>query len=40
MRAETEELVRSVGRTPTTHHLTDPVLWGGPTDDERYLTVA
>ena len=38
--AETEALVRSAGREPTTYRLDDPVLWGGPISDERYLVVA
>lgn len=38
--AETGELARQVGRTPTTHRLDDPALWGGEISDERYLVVA
>ena len=38
--AETESLLKAAGRTPTTYHLDDPVLWGGPITDERYLVVA
>ncbi|WP_028652577.1 class I SAM-dependent methyltransferase [Nocardioides halotolerans] len=38
--AETEELLRSAGRAPATYRLDDPVLWGGPITDERYLVVA
>jgi SAM-dependent methyltransferase len=38
--AETEALVRSTGREPATYRLDDPVLWGGPISDERYLVVA
>jgi SAM-dependent methyltransferase len=38
--AETEALLRTAGRTPTTYRLDDPVLWGGPITDERYLVVA
>ena len=37
---ETEALLRAAGREPTTQHLTDPALWGGPITDERYLVVA
>ena len=37
---ETEALLRSAGREPTTRRLTDPSLWGGPITDERYLVVA
>jgi SAM-dependent methyltransferase len=37
--ATTEELLRGAGRTPTTHPLGDPVLWGGPVTDERYLVL-
>ncbi len=36
---ETEALLRAAGRTPTTYRLDDPVLWGGPMTDERYLVV-
>jgi ubiquinone/menaquinone biosynthesis C-methylase UbiE len=38
--AETEALLQQVGRTPTTYRLEDPVYWGGPITDERYLVVA
>jgi ubiquinone/menaquinone biosynthesis C-methylase UbiE len=38
--AETEALLRAAGRAPTTHRLEDPVYWGGPITDERYLVVA
>jgi SAM-dependent methyltransferase len=38
--AQTEALLRAQGREPTTYPLSDDVLWGGPTTDERYLTVA
>ncbi|HCB04658.1 MAG TPA: hypothetical protein DEQ43_10495, partial [Nocardioides bacterium] len=31
---------RDTGRTPTTYRLDDPVYWGGPIRDERYLVVA
>jgi len=36
----TEALLRDAGRAPTTYRLDDPVLWGGPIRDERYLVVA
>lgn len=38
--ARTAELVRGAGLTPTVRPLDDPALWGGPTDDERYLVTA
>ena len=38
--AETDALLRTAGRTPTTYRLDDPVLWGGPITDERYLVVS
>ena len=37
--AETEALLRGAGRPTTTRRLDDPVLWGGPITDERYLVV-
>ena len=37
--ARTVELLRRAGREPTTYVLDDPVLWGGPITDERYLVV-
>ena len=37
---ETEGLVASLGRTTTTRHLTEPVLWGREIDDERYVVVS
>ena len=37
---QTETLLREVGREPTTYPLDDPVYWGGPITDERYLVVA
>ena len=36
----TAALLRDTGRTPTTYRLDDPVYWGGPIRDERYLVVA
>jgi len=38
--AHSEQLLRGAGRAPTTYRLDDPVLWGGPVADERYLVVA
>jgi SAM-dependent methyltransferase len=38
--AQTEDLLRGAGRTPTTYRLDDDVYWGGPISDERYLIVA
>ncbi|MDX6374686.1 MAG: hypothetical protein QOD98_3674 [Nocardioidaceae bacterium] len=38
--AQTEALLTRAGREPTTYLLDDPVLWGGPITDERYLVVA
>jgi ubiquinone/menaquinone biosynthesis C-methylase UbiE len=38
--AETEALVVSIGRDPSTYALDDPAYWGGPIADERYLVVA
>jgi SAM-dependent methyltransferase len=38
--AQTEALLRDAGRQPRTWTLDDPVLWGGPPTDERYLVVA
>ncbi len=38
--AQTEAMLRRAGRKPTTYPLADPVLWGGPVSDERYLVVA
>jgi ubiquinone/menaquinone biosynthesis C-methylase UbiE len=38
--AETEALVRSAGREPSTYRLGDPAYWGGSITDERYLVVA
>ena len=38
--AQAEALLRGAGREPTTYPLADPVLWGGPITDERYLLVA
>ena len=38
--ARTATLLRGAGREPATYPLPDPVLWGGPTTDERYLVVA
>ena len=35
----TTALLRDAGRTPTTYRLDDPVYWGGPIRDERYLVV-
>jgi ubiquinone/menaquinone biosynthesis C-methylase UbiE len=35
--AQTEALLRRAGREPSTYPLDDPVLWGGPIRDERYL---
>ena len=37
--AQTEALLTRAGREPTTYPLDDPVLWGGPIRDERYLVV-
>jgi SAM-dependent methyltransferase len=37
---QTEALLRRVGREPSTYPLDDPVLWGGPIADERYLIVS
>jgi 2-polyprenyl-3-methyl-5-hydroxy-6-metoxy-1,4-benzoquinol methylase len=36
----TEELVREHRAEVSVLHLTDPVYWGGPTSDERYLVVS
>ena len=36
----TEELVREHRAQVVVLHLTDPVLWGGATGDERYLVVS
>ncbi len=38
--AATEALLDQAGRESTTYVLDDPVYWGGPTEDERYLVVA
>ncbi len=38
--AQTEALLTGAGREPTTYRLDDPVLWGGPITDERYLVVS
>ncbi|GAA0224850.1 hypothetical protein GCM10010492_23760 [Saccharothrix mutabilis subsp. mutabilis] len=38
--AETEALVRRHRSRVDVRPLTDPVLWGGPIDDERYLVTA
>ena len=38
--AQTEALLTGAGREPTTYRLDDPVLWGGPIRDERYLVVS
>jgi ubiquinone/menaquinone biosynthesis C-methylase UbiE len=38
--AQTEALLSAAGRTPSTYRLDDPVYWGGPITDERYLVVA
>jgi len=35
-----EELVREHRAQVEVLHLTDPVLWGGATGDERYLVVS
>ncbi|HET6561831.1 MAG TPA: methyltransferase domain-containing protein [Marmoricola sp.] len=41
LRAEqAEELVRRCRDSVVVHRLDDPVLWGGPVDDERYLLVS
>ncbi len=37
---QTEALVAALGRTTTTRHLTEPVLWGREIDDERYVVVS
>jgi SAM-dependent methyltransferase len=37
---QTETLLRGAGREPATYPLDDPVYWGGPISDERYLVVA
>ena len=37
---ETTELVAGRGRTSTVTPLTDPQLWGGPIEDDRYLCVS
>jgi SAM-dependent methyltransferase len=37
---ETEAMLRDAGRSPATYRLDDPVLWGRPIEDERYLVVA
>ncbi len=37
--AQTEALLTRAGREPSTYPLDDPVLWGGPITDERYLVV-
>ncbi|HET9075329.1 MAG TPA: methyltransferase domain-containing protein [Acidimicrobiales bacterium] len=37
---EAEELLRQKGRRSRVIPLTDPVYWGGPIDDERYLLVS
>lgn len=36
---ETVELVGGTGRTAELTRLTDPVLWGGPVSDDRYVVV-
>ena len=38
--AQTEELLRGVGRSPTTYPLEEDVYWGRPITDERYLIVS
>jgi ubiquinone/menaquinone biosynthesis C-methylase UbiE len=38
--SECEALVLQHRKTAYVRHLTEPVLWGGPTDDERYLLVS
>jgi SAM-dependent methyltransferase len=38
--ADTERLVRPYAADVQTVRLTDPLLWGGPVQDERYLCVA
>lgn len=38
--AETESLVRSCGLAPAVQMLSDPIYWGGPIEDERYLCTA
>jgi SAM-dependent methyltransferase len=37
--AQSESLLRAAGREPTTYRLDDPVYWGRPITDERYLVV-
>src|SRR4051794_12811555 len=37
--AQTTALLRDVGRDAEVHPLVDPVYWGGPITDERYLVV-
>ena len=37
--ADTEAMLRTAGRTPTTYHLREEIYWGGPITDERYLVV-
>jgi hypothetical protein len=37
---ECEQLVLAVRADATVTPLTDPVLWGGPIDDERYLVTS
>ncbi|GAB2867589.1 hypothetical protein GCM10027026_17000 [Myroides odoratimimus subsp. xuanwuensis] len=38
--AETERLVRGLRAEATVRHLPEPVLWGKPIEDERYLLVS
>ena len=38
--AETVAILREAGLAPEVRPLPDPVLWGGPTGDERYLVTA
>jgi SAM-dependent methyltransferase len=38
--AECERIVRTVRTDATVRHLTEPVYWGRPIDDERYLLVS
>ncbi len=36
---QAEALLRGAGREPTTYPMADPVYWGGPISDERYLVL-
>jgi SAM-dependent methyltransferase len=38
--AQTLDLVLGTGRSASLHELDDPILWGRPVEDERYLVVS